>query len=135
MNRRPTTVGWRVLRYMDTHRGYLATRTSPVIFGLNDVQLKAVLDSLQRRELIKFVPGKVLLTELGRDELSGESRRRRLSIHGQRNGNARLREEHIPVIRDAYANGVYQQALADQYGVSRNAIRHVVKRLTWRHVA
>lgn len=135
MNRRPTRVGWRVLRYMDSHRGYLPARVSPIIFGLNDAQLKAVIEGLQHRQLVTTVPGKVLLTDLGRDELSGEARRRRLSMCGERNGRARLKAEHIPAIREAYANGALQQVLAEQYGITRHTVSRVVRRLNWRDVA
>lgn len=135
MNRRPTPAGRRVLRYMATHREYLPARISPIIFGLNDRQLRTVLDSLQRRELVKFVPGKVLLTDLGRDELSGAGARRRRIVGGERNGRSRLRAEDIPAIREAYANGVVQRALGAQYGVSPSTIGHVVRRVTWSDVA
>lgn len=53
---------------------------------------------------------------------------------GERCGAAVLREEAIPAIRRRAADGETHRALAEEYGVSRQAIGHVVARETWRHV-
>jgi hypothetical protein len=53
---------------------------------------------------------------------------------GERCPSARLKEEQIPEIRMARANGETYQEIAIRYGVSISAICGVLKGLTWKHV-
>lgn len=57
-------------------------------------------------------------------------------LPGEKNGCAKLTEVHVREIRRRYAaGGVSYGHLAVEYGVSENAIRQVVRRLKWKHVA
>jgi hypothetical protein len=57
-------------------------------------------------------------------DMTAKGRRRRNSgVRGERNAGAKLRDADIPLIRAALAEGDTQQALADQYCVSRSAIQ------------
>jgi DNA-binding transcriptional regulator YiaG len=51
---------------------------------------------------------------------------------GQKVNHAKLTEQDVLEIRAI--NGMSQQAIADQYGVSQNAIGHIVNRKTWAHI-
>ena len=51
--------------------------------------------------------------------------------HGESNGQAKLTEADIPTIR---ADKRTQQAIADEYGVSRRAIGYIKNRKTWTHI-
>lgn len=53
---------------------------------------------------------------------------------GERNGQAKLTEEQVKGIREAYAAGAFQRVLAVEYGVSQGAIQSIVTRKNWRHV-
>lgn len=55
---------------------------------------------------------------------------------GTRNVNAKLNDQSVKEIRRAYASGALtQKQLADQFGVSPQAIRSILSKETWRHVA
>ncbi len=54
---------------------------------------------------------------------------------GELSSNAVLTDEAVRDIRRRYSEGnISQQALGDEYGVSRNQVNRVVRRLDWRHV-
>lgn len=58
-----------------------------------------------------------------------ERGRRRGSGAGEKNGRAKLTQTQADEIRARYAaGGVSQQALADEYGVSQNAVSKIVRR-------
>lgn len=51
-----------------------------------------------------------------------------LDEHGQRNPAAKLKDNHVAQIRNAYANGGYtQQQLADRFGVRHQHVSKIVK--------
>lgn len=52
-----------------------------------------------------------------------------------RSPRTRLTADQVARIRFAAAHGAARQALADEYGVSRSCIRHIVDRTNWRSVA
>lgn len=63
------------------------------------------------------------------------AKKRSRSPRGEGVSIAKLTEADIPVIRRLYAeDGLSQQAIADRYGVSQEAISCVVRRDTWKHV-
>ena len=53
---------------------------------------------------------------------------------GSRNGRARLTEDDVRRIR-VLAGGRPQAAIAEAFGVSIGAVKHIVARRTWQHVA
>lgn len=52
---------------------------------------------------------------------------------GEANQNAKLTERDVLLIRQL-AGSFSQQAIANRFGVSRIAIRHILDRDTWRHI-
>ena len=53
---------------------------------------------------------------------------------GESGGNAKLTEDDVQHIRWLAAEGVKQEVLAEEWGVTRSGIRHVVTGRTWSHV-
>lgn len=53
---------------------------------------------------------------------------------GEHNGQAKLSAQAVTEIRQLYAAGVPQKALAEQFGMSDTAIYMVVHRLRWKHL-
>jgi hypothetical protein len=54
---------------------------------------------------------------------------------GERSGRAKLTDASVREIRSRFAaGGVSKKSLAREYGVSGTVIRHVITRVTWRHV-
>jgi hypothetical protein len=54
---------------------------------------------------------------------------------GTRQGNAKLDDEAVRLIRSRYAQGgVTQSSLAKEFGVNQTKISSVIRRETWRHV-
>ena len=53
---------------------------------------------------------------------------------GERNGNAKLRDEWIPFIRKRLAEGESQRSIAADYGVSHGMIGRISRGTAWRHV-
>jgi hypothetical protein len=54
---------------------------------------------------------------------------------GERNGQAKLTESDVLEIRQAAKRGIFHRVLADQYGVSRRAIGHIVRGSTWAYLS
>jgi hypothetical protein len=55
---------------------------------------------------------------------------------GEASSQSKLTEKAVLAIRDAYNHGgVTQQTLADEYGVSRGLISHVICRRNWSHLS
>jgi hypothetical protein len=54
---------------------------------------------------------------------------------GERNGLAKLRTKDIPQIRRRVLSGDRLQTVGDRYGVTKQAIWHIVHGKTWKHVA
>lgn len=53
---------------------------------------------------------------------------------GETNGNARLTEEKVRRIREAYASGRTLHSLGEEFGVQFSCIHKVVSRQSWKHV-
>jgi hypothetical protein len=53
---------------------------------------------------------------------------------GEQTYGAKLNDEAIRLIREAYRNGELQRVLAERYGVASSAISMIVNRNTWKHV-
>lgn len=53
---------------------------------------------------------------------------------GTRNGLAKLDDARVRALRERYAAGERQTALAAEYGVSQHVVSDVVRRRTWAHV-
>lgn len=53
---------------------------------------------------------------------------------GERQGNARLRAADIRAIRERYAAGEGQLALARNYGISQPHVSRIILRQSWQHV-
>jgi hypothetical protein len=54
---------------------------------------------------------------------------------GSRNGQSKLSDEQVALIRSRLARGESARSIAKDVGVSRAAIRHIKSGKTWRHVA
>ena len=64
--------------------------------------------------------------ENARDALDRGNYRR-----GAENGRAKLTERDVEMIRDARAQGQTQQAIADEFGVSKSAIQWILNGRNW----
>jgi predicted DNA binding protein len=53
---------------------------------------------------------------------------------GERNSSARLTTRQVLAIREAHEAGGSVRGLAEAFGVSDRAIRHVVRGTSWTHV-
>lgn len=53
---------------------------------------------------------------------------------GETNQNAKLVEQDVIYIRQAYAQGTTQTALAEIYGVKQATVSQIVRGKTWRHL-
>ena len=75
--------------------------------------------------------------EKGRSAKAWKPTRSRVtSVIGENHGMAKLTEADVVAIRNRYASGdATMTAIAEDYGMTKVAIRHVVRRMTWRHVA
>jgi hypothetical protein len=58
----------------------------------------------------------------------------RPALRGEEQPSARLTEADVREIRDLYAQGVGPTALGKTYGVTKENIRAIVKRRTWKHL-
>lgn len=56
------------------------------------------------------------------------------STHGSRNYFAEICEVDVVLIRDLYASGLKQQAIADWIGISNQSVSVIVTRKAWRRV-
>ncbi len=57
------------------------------------------------------------------------------NAHGDRNGNAKLTNENVPVLRSRYAaGGVSYQDLANEHGVSAHTMMCAIRGITWKHI-
>ncbi len=54
---------------------------------------------------------------------------------GEQNNKARLTAEQVLALRNEYARGVSQSALARKYGVRQASVWRIVHGYTWKHVA
>lgn len=71
---------------------------------------------------------------VARGDRSGSRRHPEKLPRGEANPQARLNADAVRQIRGLRAGGMTQQAIAHCFGVSRAAIRKILKRLTWRHI-
>jgi DNA invertase Pin-like site-specific DNA recombinase len=62
------------------------------------------------------------------------SGRRKGKTHGEKSGRAILNEKQVLDIRSRVSAGERQCDIADEFGVSRGCIMHIVHRLNWRHI-
>jgi hypothetical protein len=53
---------------------------------------------------------------------------------GEQTKGAKLNDEAVRQIREAYRNGALQRELAEEYGVASSAISMIVNHNTWKHV-
>lgn len=53
---------------------------------------------------------------------------------GERGGQSKLTESDVREIRRLHGEGMLQRDIAAQYGVSKQAISHIVRRTTWAHL-
>jgi hypothetical protein len=53
---------------------------------------------------------------------------------GEAHPMAKLTDDKVRAMREAYANGATQAALTRSFGVSAAVVHHVVHRITWTHV-
>ncbi len=54
---------------------------------------------------------------------------------GERHGSVKLTDEKIRAIRSLHAEGWFQDALANKYGVAQALISGIVNRKRWKHVS
>lgn len=58
-----------------------------------------------------------------------------LRKRGEERSYAKLNNRKVVEIREKYASGEFtQQELADEYGVTRTAVRHVIEKKSWSHI-
>lgn len=62
-------------------------------------------------------------------------RRPELVLRGERHGQARFTTDQVRDVRRRHETGTSMYRLAKEYGVSDTAIKHIVERRNWRHVA
>lgn len=62
------------------------------------------------------------------------SRGRQGVSRGEKHGNAKLKDEDIPVIRFLYENAVSQTTIGDMFGVTQSTIHMIVSGKYWRHI-
>ena len=58
-----------------------------------------------------------------------------LSAKGVRNNKARLTDDQVRQIREAYSTGERQSDLAHRFGVDQTSISRIVRRDSWAHIA
>lgn len=57
------------------------------------------------------------------------------TVKGEENGQSKLTEEQVKIIREMYAiGGVSYRSIAQLFNVNHECIHRVVKRLAWKHV-
>ena len=55
--------------------------------------------------------------------------------HGAGHGRATLRDDEVLTMRALYAQGGWtQEGLAKRFGVSKSAVKHILRRRHWRHL-
>lgn len=54
--------------------------------------------------------------------------------YGERNGLAKLTVGQVVEIRERWANGETQQAIAQEFGIRNTNVWHIVHRKTWKHI-
>jgi hypothetical protein len=68
------------------------------------------------------------------ENMQDAGRKGRLLNQGVANPNTRLTEDDVRMIRSEAALGVRHWELAERYGLTRGAVSHMVRGLTWSHV-
>ena len=64
-----------------------------------------------------------------------DTKKRRNTSRGIQHGMAKLTNADVLAIRDRYAaGGIFQQTLADEYGVTKSIICRIIRRKLWRHL-
>jgi hypothetical protein len=53
---------------------------------------------------------------------------------GESIGASKLTASQVQVIRQKYSAGVKVCVIAEEFGINRNTVRHIVRRITWGHV-
>ena len=56
------------------------------------------------------------------------------SLSGEKNGHAKLTDEQAREIKEMYASGVHQSALAEKFGVNQSRVSEIVNGKTYRGV-
>jgi hypothetical protein len=59
---------------------------------------------------------------------------RQVALTGEEHARSKLTEKMVCDMRARYLSGETKTALAERFGVTRQNVRHVVTRRTWRHV-
>lgn len=54
---------------------------------------------------------------------------------GEKHGSARLTDDDVRQIRSLAACGIYKSAIGAAFGITGANVGHIVRRVTWRHVA
>jgi hypothetical protein len=67
-------------------------------------------------------------------ENSADMAKKRRSTYGESAARAKLTEDDIRAIRDAIDDGLYQHAVAKQFGVSRSLVGLIAQRKRWAHI-
>jgi hypothetical protein len=71
---------------------------------------------------------------IARGERSGAYTHPERVLRGTAHGMAKLDDDAVRAIRDAYASGATQRRLADLYNVTKALIGYIVRREIWTHV-
>jgi|WetSurSiteA1Bulk_404760.scaffolds.fasta_scaffold00293_8 hypothetical protein len=69
----------------------------------------------------------------GKHHYKSIPKRKTLPI-GSNNGNAKLTEEHVKIIKEQLKNGIHENILSKEYNVSFDTIWDIKKERTWKHV-
>lgn len=77
----------------------------------------------------------IILNRAWTDDDYHDSGKRPLSLRpGEKNHNAKLKEDDIRVIRSLRAGGVRVCEIARQFNVDQSCVSHILRGKTWRHV-
>lgn len=80
-------------------------------------------------------PEHLWLGSKGENNLDRDRKGRQVALPGSRNGNHKIFEDDVRVIRASRAAGVSAATLAVRFGVSTVTVQRIVARKGWRHVA
>lgn len=97
--------------------------------NLTDAVMKRAGGDLQRRyETAKYVPVRV------RKTITARPKGVRIDMQGEKHPFAKLTEQQVREIRRLFAENIPLPALAEQFGVHKTCIFHIVHRYRWAHL-
>jgi hypothetical protein len=105
-----------------------------IAYGLAYGPIPAGMDVLHRCDNPPCVNPEHLFLGTHADNMADKVAKGRGAM-GERQGAAKVTDDIVREIRERHsAGGISRKQLAREYGLSRNATRSIILRLTWRHV-